>query len=85
MERADARRLLPEPYERALELHEDGADDLTIAADLGIVPEAVGLLLRLGEIKLSQLLKAEAEPEATATRPEQSEQPPTQEPSDTSH
>jgi DNA-directed RNA polymerase specialized sigma24 family protein len=56
MDRAEAVRLLPEKYARALTLRDQGCDNARIAAALGIVPEAIGTLLRLAEAKLQQLL-----------------------------
>jgi DNA-directed RNA polymerase specialized sigma24 family protein len=56
MDRAEAVRLLPEAYARALTLRDQGQDDTRIAAALGIVPEAIGPLLRLAEAKLQRLL-----------------------------
>jgi DNA-directed RNA polymerase specialized sigma24 family protein len=56
MDRADAVRLLPEKYARALTLRDEGCDNARIAAALGIVPEAIGTLLRVAEAKLQQLL-----------------------------
>jgi DNA-binding CsgD family transcriptional regulator len=56
MDRAEAVRLLPEKYARALLLRDQGYEEAEIAAALGIVPEAIGTLLRLAEAKLQQLL-----------------------------
>jgi DNA-directed RNA polymerase specialized sigma24 family protein len=56
MDRAEAVRLLPQKYARALTLRDQGCDNAQIAAALGIVPEAIGTLLRLAEAKLQQLL-----------------------------
>jgi hypothetical protein len=56
MDRAEAVRLLPEKYARALVLRDQGCDDVRIAAALDIVPEAIGPLLRLAEAKLQRLL-----------------------------
>jgi DNA-directed RNA polymerase specialized sigma24 family protein len=56
MDRAEAVRLLPEKYARALVLRDQGCDNARIAAALGIVPEAIDTLLRLAEAKLQQLL-----------------------------
>ena len=56
MDRAEAVRLLPETYARALTLRDQGCDNAQIAAALGIVPEAIGPLLHLAEAKLQQLL-----------------------------
>jgi hypothetical protein len=56
MDRADAVKLLPEAYGRALALRGQGWDNDAIAAALGIVPEAIGPLLRLADAKLQQLL-----------------------------
>jgi DNA-directed RNA polymerase specialized sigma24 family protein len=56
MDRAEAVGLLPEKYARALTLRDQGCDNAQIAAALGIVPEAIGTLLRLAEAKLQQLL-----------------------------
>ena len=56
MDRAEAVRLLPEKYARALTLRDQGCDDAQIAAALDIVPEAIGPLLRLAEAKLQRLL-----------------------------
>lgn len=56
MDRAEAVRLLPEKYARALTLRAHGCDDAQIAAALDIVPEAIGPLLRLAEAKLQRLL-----------------------------
>lgn len=56
MDRAAAVRLLPQAYARALTLRAQGYEDARIAAALGIVPEAIGPLLRLAEAKLQQLL-----------------------------
>jgi hypothetical protein len=84
MERVDALQLLPEAYRRALQLCQNGADEPAIAAELGIVPEAVALLLRLAEIKLSRLLEDDTTPGAIAAGAEQYEQPSTQEASEAS-
>jgi hypothetical protein len=56
MDRANAMRFLPEAYARALILRDRGCDHARIAAALGIVPEAIGPLLRLAEAKLQQLI-----------------------------
>ena len=56
MDRAEAVRLLPEQYARALTLRDQGRNNAQIAAALGIVPEAIGTTLRLAEAKLQQLL-----------------------------
>jgi DNA-directed RNA polymerase specialized sigma24 family protein len=56
MDRAEAVRLLPEKYARALVLRDQGDDHARIAAALEIVPEAIGPLLRLAEAKLQRLL-----------------------------
>lgn len=56
MDRAEAVRLLPETYARALILRDQGCGHIEIAAALGIVPEAIGPLLRLAEAKVQQLL-----------------------------
>jgi DNA-directed RNA polymerase specialized sigma24 family protein len=56
MDRAEAVRLLPEKYARALVLRDQGCDNARIAAALGIVPEAIDTLMRLAEAKLQQLL-----------------------------
>jgi hypothetical protein len=56
MDRAEAVRLLPETYARALTLRDQGCDNARIAAALGIVPEGIGMLLRVAEAKLQQLL-----------------------------
>ena len=56
MDRAEAVRLLPEKYARALVLRDQGCDDARIATALDIVPEAIGPLLRLAEAKLQRLL-----------------------------
>lgn len=61
MNRTDAVKLLPETYARALTLRDKGCDNDTIAAALGIVPEAIGPLLRLADAKLQQLLHAPPE------------------------
>jgi hypothetical protein len=58
MNRADAVKLLPETYARALTLRDKGCDNDAIAAALGIVPEAIGPLLRLADAKLQQVLDA---------------------------
>jgi hypothetical protein len=56
MDRAEAVRLLPEAYARALTLRAQGHDDTRIA-----VPEAIGPLLRLAEAKLQRLLDEQPE------------------------
>lgn len=56
MDRAEAVRLLPEAYARALTLRDQGCDHAGIAAALGVVPEAIGPLLRLADAKLQLLL-----------------------------
>jgi DNA-directed RNA polymerase specialized sigma24 family protein len=56
MDRAEAVRLLPEKYAHALTLRDQGCDNAQIAVALGIVPEAIGTLLHLAEVKLQQLL-----------------------------
>jgi DNA-directed RNA polymerase specialized sigma24 family protein len=56
MDRAEALKLLPEAYARALTLRERGAGPVDIAGDLDIVVEAVPSLLRLAEAKLARLL-----------------------------
>ena len=56
MDRAEAVRLLPEKYARALLLRDQGCEEAQIAAALDIVPEAIGPLLRLAEAKLQRLL-----------------------------
>ena len=56
MDRAEAVRLLPENYARALTLRDQGCDNAQIAAALGIVPQGIGTLLRLAETKLQQIL-----------------------------
>jgi DNA-directed RNA polymerase specialized sigma24 family protein len=61
MNRADAVKLLPVTYARALTLRDTGCDNDAIAAALGIVPEAIGPLLRLADAKLQQLLHAPPE------------------------
>jgi DNA-directed RNA polymerase specialized sigma24 family protein len=61
MDRADAVKLLPEAYERALTLRDQGCDHDVIAAAVGMVPEAIGPLLRLADAKLQQLLDAPPE------------------------
>jgi DNA-directed RNA polymerase specialized sigma24 family protein len=77
MDRAEAVRLLPEKYARALVLRDQGYDDARIAAALGIVPEAIGPLLRLAEAKLQQLLDNPPEADEQLTVPlEQPAAPP---------
>jgi DNA-directed RNA polymerase specialized sigma24 family protein len=49
---------LPEAYRRAVQLRQQGADQLAIAAELGIQPEAVGPLLRIADAKLAALRDA---------------------------
>jgi hypothetical protein len=44
-----------------LTLRDRGCDNAQIAVALGIVPEAIGTLLRLAEAKLQQLLDNPAE------------------------
>jgi hypothetical protein len=56
MDRAEAVRLLPTKYARALTLRDQGCNNARIAAELGIVPEGIGTLLRVAEAKLQQLL-----------------------------
>jgi DNA-directed RNA polymerase specialized sigma24 family protein len=75
---------LPEPYAVALQLHDEGVSDEAIAARLGIEPEAVGPLLRLGAAKLARLLGQrdalnEEQPEPPAQRPSAAERGGTQE------
>jgi DNA-directed RNA polymerase specialized sigma24 family protein len=77
MDRAAAVRLLPEAYARALTLRAQGHDDARIAAALGIVPEAIGPLLRLAEAKLQRLLHDQPEvDERLAVPVEQPSEPP---------
>jgi DNA-directed RNA polymerase specialized sigma24 family protein len=61
MNQADAVKLLPATYARALILRGKGCDNDAIAEALGIVPEAIGPLLRLADAKLQQLLHAPPE------------------------
>lgn len=61
MDRADAVKLLPEVYVRALTLRDQGCDHDVIAAAVGMVPQAIGPLLRLADAKLQQLLDAPPE------------------------
>lgn len=58
MERTDALSQLPDSYARALVLRDEGRADEEIAAELDIVPEAVGTMLRLAEAKLAHLLNS---------------------------
>jgi DNA-directed RNA polymerase specialized sigma24 family protein len=77
MDRAEAVRLLPEKYARALVLRDQGCDDTRIAAALDIVPEAIGPLLRLAEAKLQRLLDDPPEVDEQLTVPlEQPAAPP---------
>jgi hypothetical protein len=77
MDRAEAVRLLPEKYARALTLRDQGCDDAQIAAALDIVPEAIGPLLRLAEAKLERLLDNPPEVDEQLTVPlEQPAAPP---------
>ena len=77
MDRAEAVRLLPEAYARALTLRAHGHDDARIAAALGIVPEAIGPLLRLAEAKLQRLLDDQPEVDDRLAVPvEQPSEPP---------
>jgi DNA-directed RNA polymerase specialized sigma24 family protein len=69
MDRAEAVRLLPEKYARALLLRDRGCEDAQIAAALGIVPEAIGPLLRLAEAKLQRLLDNPPEVDERLTVP----------------
>jgi DNA-directed RNA polymerase specialized sigma24 family protein len=66
---AEALELLPESYARALTLRENGRGPAEIAAELDIVVEAVGPLLRIAEAKLARLLaeRARAGPETGRT------------------
>ncbi len=56
MDRAQAIAELPMPYAVALRLRDAAADQVTIARALGIEPDGVPGVLRLGEAKLSALL-----------------------------
>ncbi|WP_460514693.1 sigma factor-like helix-turn-helix DNA-binding protein [Flindersiella endophytica] len=58
MERTDALSQLPDSYARALALRDEGRAEAEIAAELDIVPEAVGTMLRLAEAKLAHLLNS---------------------------
>jgi DNA-directed RNA polymerase specialized sigma24 family protein len=49
---------LPDAYRRALQLRRQGANQLAIAAELDIEPEAVGPLLRIADAKLAALRDA---------------------------
>jgi DNA-directed RNA polymerase specialized sigma24 family protein len=69
MDRAEAVRLLPEKYARALILRDQGCDDARIAEALEIVPEAIGPLLRLAEAKLQGLLDKPPEVDEQLTVP----------------
>jgi DNA-directed RNA polymerase specialized sigma24 family protein len=57
MERAQAIEELPEAYARALSLRDKGVGAEVIAAELGIVPEAVSSMLRLADAKLARLME----------------------------
>lgn len=57
MERAQAIEELPEAYARALSLREKGVGAEVIAAEVGIVPEAVASMLRLADAKLAHLME----------------------------
>lgn len=69
MDRAQAIAELPMPYAVALRLCDVAADHETIARALGIEPEGVPGVLRLGEAKLSALLGENAEHDSTPFPP----------------
>lgn len=56
MDLASALSSLPHVYERGLRLHLAGVDDASIAAELGLEPEALPSFLRLAHEKLAALL-----------------------------
>ena len=57
MERDEAIGHLPIPYAVALRLREAGVTEAQLAIGLAIEPEAVPTLLRIAELKLSQVLE----------------------------
>jgi hypothetical protein len=61
MDRRTANDRLPEAYATALRLQDEGHDDKTIAARLGLAPTAIGLLLRVAEAKPRTILGATEE------------------------
>jgi orotate phosphoribosyltransferase-like protein len=56
MNRATALSQLPETYAQALRLRDAGLDDEAIATRLDVAPEAMALLLRLAEAKVTRLV-----------------------------
>jgi DNA-directed RNA polymerase specialized sigma24 family protein len=50
---------LPEVYAAALRLRDAGADEVDIARELGIEPEAVEPLVRVADAKLEALMEQE--------------------------
>ena len=59
MEQKDALRSLPEAYNVAITLRDQGVDLVMIAARLGVAPEAIGPLMRLAEAKLARLVNSD--------------------------
>ena len=57
VDRATALSKLPQAYEDALRLRDQGLGETALAAALGMEPEAVANLVRLAEAKLSRLLQ----------------------------
>ena len=62
MERATALSQLPESYAEALRLQDAGLDEEAIATRLGMPREAIALLLRLAEAKLTRLMANDEPP-----------------------
>jgi hypothetical protein len=58
MDRSTAIDRLPKAYAAALRLQDEGHDDNAIAIQLGMVPTAVGPLLRVAAAKLRAILAA---------------------------
>jgi DNA-directed RNA polymerase specialized sigma24 family protein len=68
MDRATALSRLPEAYAQALRLRDAGLSDNAIACRLGVPAEAMALLLRLAEAKLTHLM-APDKPQAQEADP----------------
>lgn len=62
MDRATALSRLPETYALALHLRDAGLDDDAIATRLDVPGEAITLLLRLAEAKLTRLMASDESP-----------------------
>jgi DNA-directed RNA polymerase specialized sigma24 family protein len=57
VDRAEALQALPDTYQIALRLRDEGVEPDAVARVLDVEPEAVGALLTLAEAKLAGLMK----------------------------